>query len=423
MVAFRKESLTLEGCVKPERLLLAALQLTTLHFGIALANPPASLRTAYAYDTLFSSYYQNSSERPERVVWINDRLKGAGLLDSLVPVVPIDSPMIWIKKVHTQTHIDGIRAIAVDIGNGATRSVGEIADLAVAYALGSVKIVMEGHADNAFANIRPPGHHVVNGGYLAGFCAYTNAVIAATYAREVFGISKILIVDWDYHYGNSTETFFCQDTNIFFAEFGSYASEPSSCNSSARRMITYNIGNGYNEDYLRVFTDSISSAMQIFRPELIIISCGFDLKDFDGLGSYHVTAAGISSFTKSLMDIAANHCSGKIVSLLEGGYHDSGSNPTTWYGLSQCAENHVRTLMTCSLQAETEFFKSASLCHFRSDKSETKPRSCDLEGNEIYNIQGKCLGICASSKNAALKSIQVGIYKNGSRYAIRPVGK
>jgi acetoin utilization deacetylase AcuC-like enzyme len=294
---------------------------------------------------------------PDRVVWINNRLSELHLTDNLISVIPIDSPIIWVRKVHTPEHIQSIRSITIDTLHNASHSISEIADLTVAYVLGAVKLVMEGKANNAFANIRPPGHHAENSGKVDGFCAYANVVLAATYARELYNISRILIVDWDYHYGNGTETFFCQDTNIFFAEFDSYNSGVSSCNSTKRHAITYNVGQGYNEDYLRVFQDSISTAMKEFKPELILISCGFDLKDNDVLGSFHVTAAGISAMTKILMGIANEHCAGKIVSILEGGYNDRGSYPYTWYGLAQCAENHVKTLLTGEYQPETPFYK------------------------------------------------------------------
>jgi acetoin utilization deacetylase AcuC-like enzyme len=353
-------------------------------------------RTAYAYDTLFPTYCQNGSEVPERVKWINQRLTEAGILNTIVPVTPIDSPMQWIKKVHTQKHINGIRSYPVDTLNGATRTIGEIADVAVAYALGAVKLVMDGKADNAFANIRPPGHHVANDGYTVGFCAYANVVIAAKYAREMFNINRILIVDWDYHYGNGTESFICNDTNIFMAEFSSDNTRPF-CDSLKRHIVTYNVGYGTNSDYVNIFTDSLIPAMDKFKPELILISCGFDLKAKDALGSYSVTAQGISTLTKIVMDIASKHCNGRIVSLLEGGYYDRGSSPQTWYGLSQCAENHVRTLMTSEIQEETAFFKPAAVNPF-SLKLHSQTMKIMSPNTVLFDISGRRVGLTQSGK-------------------------
>jgi acetoin utilization deacetylase AcuC-like enzyme len=244
----------------------------------------------------------------------------------------------------------------VDLANGATHPVGEIADLAVAYVLGAVRDVCEGKVDNAFAAIRPPGHHVSNSGSLVGFCAYANAVIAARYAREKHGIQKILIVDWDYHYGNGTEYFIREDTNSFLMEFGSADASSPRGNSDAVHIVTKNVGSGSNEEYAAVLQNYLVPEMKKFRPELIIISCGFDLKKSDSLGSHLVTAQGISKLTKILMQMAEEHCRGRIVSILEGGYRDRGSSQG-FNGLSQCAENHVRTLMSGRIQPETPFFR------------------------------------------------------------------
>lgn len=313
-------------------------------------------KTGYAYDARCTTYYQNSSEVPQRVKWINQRLEQQSLIEKLVPITPVADPLSWIAKVHTQEHIKGIQSVGVDTLNGATEAIGVIAELAAGYVLGAVRDVCEGKVNNAFAAIRPPGHHVTNEGYMVGFCAYANVVIAARYAREMYNITRILFIDWDFHYGNGTEYFECTNANSFLFEFG-YADDSSSqCNLVGNHIITRGVGNGTNEDFEKVFTEYLVGAMDNFKPELIIISCGFDLKKNDGLGSYSVTAQGISRLTKIMMDIANKHSQGRVVSILEGGYYDRGSSPATFFGLSQCAENHVRTLLTGEIQSETPYF-------------------------------------------------------------------
>lgn len=171
-------------------------------------------------------------------------------------------------------------------------------------------------------------------------------------------------------------------------------------------MITYCVNQGTNGDYIKIFQDSLVEKMRIFKPDLIIISCGFDLKANDGLGSCSVSAKGISQLTKILMDIADEHYNGRIVSLLEGGYFDRGSNPQTYYGLSQCAENHVRTLMTGEIQNETEFFVSSSIKPKESKKSilpDNFTRS--FKPAYVYDMRGKLL--CPSGSKA---SFPPGIY-------------
>jgi acetoin utilization deacetylase AcuC-like enzyme len=345
-------------------------------------------RTGYAYDTRFPTYYQNNSETPDRVIWINKRLTEKGLVQKMRRIEPLSDPMEWIKKVHTPEHIRSIQAIPIDTSHGATAKIGDIAELAAGYALGAVRDVCLGRVDNAFAAIRPPGHHVENGGYPNGFCVYSNAVIAAKYAQEVYHMRRILIVDWDYHFGNSTQTFLCNDTNVFFLEFGYSDAEMADCNQQTTHMVTRAVGTGTNEEFLRVFNDYLEPRMRTFKPDLIIISCGFDLKKNDGLGSYQVTARGISQLTIALMDIAQRQAGHKrIVSLLEGGYYDAGSSPTTYFGLSQCAENHVRALMTGTVQMETEFFQPivpVKEMHARiAAAPQLSAKLFDLRGREI----------------------------------------
>jgi acetoin utilization deacetylase AcuC-like enzyme len=313
-------------------------------------------KTGYAYDDRCTTYYQNGTEVPQRVSWINQRLQQQGLIEKLVPITPVADPLTWISKVHTADHIKNIQSIPVDSFNGATQPIGVIAELAAGYVLGAVRDVMEGKVTNAFAAIRPPGHHVTNEGFPVGFCAYANVVIAARYAADVYNVKRILFIDWDYHYGNGTEFFICKDNNSFLLEFGYSNDSSSNCNAFSNHIINRAVGNGTNDDYEKVLTEYLSPKMAQFQPELIIISCGFDLKKMDGLGAYNVTAQGISKLTKKVMDIANSYSQGRVVSILEGGYCDRGSLPNTFYGLSQCAENHVRTLLTGKIQEETPFF-------------------------------------------------------------------
>ncbi|MBN1981569.1 MAG: histone deacetylase, partial [Chitinivibrionales bacterium] len=345
------------------------------------AGTGTSYKTGYAYDVRCTTFYQNSSEVPQRAIWIQRRLEEQGLVEKMVKINPIEDPMVWIQKVHSQDHINGIKSIPVDSAHGATKPVGEIADLAAAYVLGAVRDVCEGKVNNAFAAIRPPGHHVTNSGSLVGFCAYANVVIAARYAQEIYTIKRILFIDWDYHYGNGTEFFIGADTNCFLVEFGSSDDSSSQANSKKVHIVTRNVGNGTNDEYENVFRNYLVPKMAQFSPELIIISCGFDLKKNDGLGSYSVTAQGISRLTKILMQIADQYCKGKIVSILEGGYYDRGSSPNTFYGLSQCAENHVRTLLSGEIQPETPFFKDSKI---DLTKELRKPKLFQVMNKTLY---------------------------------------
>ena len=125
--------------------------------------------------------------------------------------------------------------------------------------------------------------------------------------------------------------------------------------------------NSGNDEFVRLYEEKLVAAADRFKPELILISAGFDLKANDNLGSFRVTAEGISRMTKIIMDIANKHCNGKIVSMLEGGYCDRPRDPSipgldpTYSGLAQCVESHVKTLLTGEIQNESPFFRNAPI--------------------------------------------------------------
>jgi acetoin utilization deacetylase AcuC-like enzyme len=311
-------------------------------------------RTAYAYDPRFANYYQNPSEVPQRVLSINKQLGDQALLQNLRPVVPIASPRVHIGKIHTVAHIDGIQAIPVDTASGATEKIGVIADLAVGYVLGAVRDVCENRVQNAFCNIRPPGHHQINFGASYGFCCYANVVIAARYALDQYPdmIKRVMIIDWDLHHGNGTQYFVQNDPAFLF--YDTCAGGFYNGGDEARHGLM-NFSSGI-EGFSREWDQELLPLAREFKPDLILISAGFDSKRKDAMGGEDLTARGYSILTRKVMELAAEFAGGRIVSILEGGYADAGTFPGTFLGLMQCVENHVRTLMTGELQPETPFY-------------------------------------------------------------------
>ncbi len=310
--------------------------------------------TGYAFDPRFASYFQNSSEVPERVMSIHQHLRQQGLAPDLAAVGPVENPGLSIAKVHTADHISRLQSIPIDRANGATETIGAIADLAVAHVLGAVRDVCESKTRNAFCNIRPPGHHQINTGGPYGFCCYANVVIAARYALEHYPevVKKVMIIDWDFHHGNGTEFFVGHDPDFLFYDTcagGFYSGGDES------RHGLMNSASG-NDGFVREWENEMLPLAKSFQPDLILISAGFDGKMKDLMGGEGLTARGYSLLTRKVMDIADEFSGGRIVSILEGGYADTGTSPATFNGLVQCVENHVRTLMTGEVQPETPFF-------------------------------------------------------------------
>jgi acetoin utilization deacetylase AcuC-like enzyme len=340
--------------------------------------------TGYAYHRDFESFSNNSTETYLRAQWINSRLVSTGVDSETIPIVPYSDPLEYIRKVHTQEHIDTINRSTA--GEGFILTMGQAAQTAVGYVLGAVDQVCSGAIQNAFCCIRPPGHHVQNSGEL-GFCCYANIVCAALFAREKYDIRKILIVDWDYHQGNGTHGHICGDRDILFFETYNPTMYSTLCDdyiitgpeysfpADTRRMNIQMPLGSTNDDFERVFETKLVPAAERFKPELVLVSCGFDLKKNDALGQFLVTAQGVSRITRIVKQIADTYAGGKLVSILEGGYADSPSDPNiqgpleTFSGLSQCAENHIKTLMTGVVQPETSFYAGSATVGMRIKKT------------------------------------------------------
>lgn len=338
--------------------------------------------TGYGYSPRFGNFYNNYHEHPQRVIWINDKIVQTGLVDQVTSIAPVEDPTPWIQSIHTDWHIQSIKSEYSHSTDTHPESMADMAELAVGYVLGAVDSVCRGDCKNSFCAIRPPGHHAVNSGW-DGYCVYANIVIAAKYAMQQHGIERILIIDWDYHHGNSTEDLVCESkTDPLFPSgsirfFETYRSivTPSRCpytpgyhprsedttNTTNVAMGTEEYGRT-NSEFERAFDEILMPIAESFKPQLVLISSGFDLKANDTHGDFLVTSRGISSLTKKAMDIADQYAGGKLVSMLEGGYADSenaySANPDTFHGLSACAERHLATLVTGDLQPESTYYST-----------------------------------------------------------------
>ncbi len=203
---------------------------------------------------------------------------------------------------------------------------------AALYAVGgllqAVSCVSAGELKNAFALVRPPGHHAENSRAL-GFCLFNNVALAARYARKVLGFKKVLIVDWDVHHGNGTQHAFERDPSVFFFSSHRYPLFPrtgffteAGIGKGEGYTMNVSLPRGYGDaEFVALFERLLKPVALEFEPELILVSAGFDTHDKDPVGGMKMSPNGFAALTRILMDIAEICCESRLVLCLEGGYN------------------------------------------------------------------------------------------------------
>jgi acetoin utilization deacetylase AcuC-like enzyme len=190
---------------------------------------------------------------------------------------------------------------------------------------------MEGKVDNAFAFVRPPGHHAEKDA-AKGFCVFNNIAIGAMHAISKYKLKRILIVDWDLHHGNGTQHSFYNDPRILYFSTHQYPYYPG---TGALQEIGRGPGEGYtinvplsegagDADFVKIFRKILQPVALEFKPELILLSAGFDIYFQDPLGGMRVRPEGFAAMARILLNIAETCCQGRFVAVLEGGYHIAG---------------------------------------------------------------------------------------------------
>lgn len=254
-----------------------------------------------------------------------------------------------IRLAHPAEHVERMRAIAtgpldhprhIDGDTVVSAGTWEAALRAVGAGLDAVDAVIAGKAANAFCQVRPPGHHA-EADRAMGFCLFSNAAIAALYARARHGAERIAIVDFDVHHGNGTQDIFWSDKDLFYGSTHEMPLFPGTGAMSERGVG--NIANAplragdSGERFREAFESRILPALHDFGPDILIISAGFDAHQADPLGNVRLVEADFLWVTEKIAAMAKRHCQGRIVSMLEGGYDLN--------ALARSVAVHVKTLM------------------------------------------------------------------------------
>jgi acetoin utilization deacetylase AcuC-like enzyme len=308
--------------------------------------------TALLLDPLYKQHDPGPGhpEQPARYDAVTRAIEASALLPKLHRVAVRVANEDEIALVHGREYIAKVKreiaAGAHELSTGDT-SVGrqsfDVAVRAVGGVLNAVDAVVAGNAANAFCAVRPPGHHAgPNQGM--GFCIFNNIAIAARYAQRKHGLAKVMIADWDVHHGNGTQDTFYRDGSVFFMSThqspwypgtGAAVETGEGRGTGCILNFPFPAGSG-REQIVGVFREDLRRAADAFKPDLVIVSAGFDSRDGDPLGRFRLSDTDFADLTRIMLEIAGMHSNSRLISVLEGGYSLS--------GLESAVGAHVKTL-------------------------------------------------------------------------------
>ena len=285
-------------------------------------------------------------ERPARLHAISDRLIAARLDASLRHY---DAPLAergQLCRVHDSGYVDRIFAVSpgegrafLDPDTSMNRHSLSAALRAAGAGVLAVDLVIGGDMRAAFCAVRPPGHHAERNRAM-GFCLFNNIAVAAAHALDAHGLERVAIVDFDVHHGNGTEDIFEDDARVLFCSTFQHPFYPHSGAGGGRSAHIVNVPLGAGSGGA-AFRDAVVGhwlpALDAHRPELILVSAGFDAHIEDELAGLALVEDDYAWVTRELRNVAATHCRGRIVSMLEGGY--------ALDALGRCVEAHIKALL------------------------------------------------------------------------------
>jgi acetoin utilization deacetylase AcuC-like enzyme len=268
-------------------------------------------------------------ERADRLRAIDDALGS----DAFVRLQRVEAPradLAAIERLHPASYVEAIRAATpkrdyMHLNPDTVISPGswEAALRAAGAAVHAVDQVMVGAAQNAFCVVRPPGHHAEPARAM-GFCLFNTVAIAALHARAAHGAERVAVVDFDVHHGNGTQAAFWSDTNLFYGsthQMPLFPGTGAASETGLGNIVNAPLAPGDGgEQFRAAFLGSILPALDAFAPDMLLVSAGFDAHKADPLGQLQLVEADFAWVTEQLLEAAAKHCGGKLVSTLEGGY-------------------------------------------------------------------------------------------------------
>ncbi len=311
--------------------------------------------TGLAQDERFQRHLTGPGhpERPQRLEAIAAALSERGLTDACTAVEPAPVDVKLVRPVHEDAYLERLEQACedelpyIDVPDSAICPASyDIARLAAGTVVSAVDDVVAGRLDNALCTLRPPGHHAERHMSM-GFCLLNNIAIAARHLVDNHGLSRVLILDWDVHHGNGTQHAFEADPRVLFVSLHGHpgivypgTGHTHERGTGAGEGFTINLPMmppSSDTEWKRAFDDPILPAVEKFDPQFVLVSAGFDAHRLDPLAPLELETEVYGWMTDRLARVAGNHCGGRLVSVLEGGYHLD--------ALADCVAIHLTRLL------------------------------------------------------------------------------
>jgi len=298
------------------------------------------MRTTAVYrDDLFlehkpGSYHVESPDRLKVIYCELDRERSGGRLvypafdPASLDVIGLNHSPAMIRRV---AETSGSLHDFLDADTQTSARSFDAACLAAGALVDGIRRVNDKEVDNAFCLVRPPGHHAERDRSM-GFCLFNNVAIAANWANKTLGMERIFIFDWDLHHGNGTQHSFYDTEKVFYASTHQYPYYPGTGavveNGEGKGTgYTLNVplpGGQGDQDFVRICLNLLVPVAKLYRPEMILVSCGFDIYGGDPLGTMRVSPSGFAQMTRIMRELADELCEGRLLVTLEGGYNLNG---------------------------------------------------------------------------------------------------
>ncbi len=293
------------------------------------------MATGYVYDPIYLEHdLRGHPENRQRLETIRRVVEQYGMWERLTPIPATPISRERLERAHTGQYVDLVKRVSeqggghLDMDTYVRPASYNAALMAAGGLVEATRAVLDGEVENAFALVRPPGHHALRGRGM-GFCLFNNVAVAARYALAERGLERVMIVDFDVHHGNGTQDEFETDPAVVYLSTHQYPHYPGTGywdetgrGDGAGTVVNVPLGGRVGDQgFARILSEIVTPIAWRFQPQIMLVSAGYDAHWDDPLASMVLSVAGYTAIAQALKELAGELCNGRLVLTLEGGYH------------------------------------------------------------------------------------------------------